>query len=137
MTRKRIGTGLLEAFSRPCEHCAGRGLIIEHEPIPPDQTKKPKATKSADKKKAPKSETTAKTAKKSKSSKTAGAPRQLDADGTQESPAVDSVDAAASPGPPTRSLLDRVEDDLPPAVTPRKRTRKRATRPAGQPTPTS
>ena len=26
MTRKRIGTGLLEAFSETCEHCQGRGL---------------------------------------------------------------------------------------------------------------
>ena len=25
MTRKRLGTGLLEVFSEPCEHCAGRG----------------------------------------------------------------------------------------------------------------
>jgi ribonuclease E len=35
MTRKRIGTGLLEAFSEPCEHCQGRGLIVHHEPIDP------------------------------------------------------------------------------------------------------
>ena len=28
MTRKRIGTGLLEAFSETCEHCHGRGVII-------------------------------------------------------------------------------------------------------------
>jgi ribonuclease E len=33
MTRKRIGTGLLEAFSESCEHCQGRGLIIHHEPV--------------------------------------------------------------------------------------------------------
>ena len=35
MTRKRIGTGLLEAFSEPCEHCKGRGLILHTEPIEP------------------------------------------------------------------------------------------------------
>ena len=28
MTRKRIGTGLLEAFSENCDHCHGRGLIL-------------------------------------------------------------------------------------------------------------
>ena len=28
MTRKRIGSGLLESFSTPCEHCAGRGLRV-------------------------------------------------------------------------------------------------------------
>ena len=33
MTRKRVGEGLLEAFSEPCEHCHGRGVIIHAEPI--------------------------------------------------------------------------------------------------------
>ncbi len=33
MTRKRVGQGLLEAFSETCEHCHGRGLIIHTEPI--------------------------------------------------------------------------------------------------------
>jgi len=28
MTRKRIGQGLLEAFSEVCEHCKGRGVIV-------------------------------------------------------------------------------------------------------------
>ncbi len=37
MTRKRIGTGLLEAFSETCDHCGGRGLITHHEPV---ETKK-------------------------------------------------------------------------------------------------
>ena len=35
MTRKRIGTGLLEAFNESCEHCQGRGLIVHHEPVEP------------------------------------------------------------------------------------------------------
>ncbi len=33
MTRKRIGTGLLEAFSTDCEHCKGRGLILHDHPV--------------------------------------------------------------------------------------------------------
>jgi ribonuclease E len=33
MTRKRIGQGLLEAFSETCEHCKGRGVIIHTEPV--------------------------------------------------------------------------------------------------------
>ena len=33
MTRKRLGLGLLETFSEACEVCAGRGLIVHHEPI--------------------------------------------------------------------------------------------------------
>jgi ribonuclease E len=34
MTRKRVGQGLLEAFSETCEVCKGRGLIIYTEPVP-------------------------------------------------------------------------------------------------------
>ena len=33
MTRKRVGSGLLEAFSVPCEHCNGRGVLISLEPV--------------------------------------------------------------------------------------------------------
>ncbi|HET6502733.1 MAG TPA: Rne/Rng family ribonuclease [Amycolatopsis sp.] len=32
MTRKKVGTGLLEAFSAPCEHCKGRGVVVSIEP---------------------------------------------------------------------------------------------------------
>jgi ribonuclease E len=32
MTRKRIGTGLLESFSEPCEVCKGRGHIVHLDP---------------------------------------------------------------------------------------------------------
>jgi ribonuclease E len=33
MTRKKLGLGLLETFGEACEVCAGRGLIIHHEPV--------------------------------------------------------------------------------------------------------
>ena len=33
MTRKRIGTGLLEAFSTDCEACKGRGLVLHDHPV--------------------------------------------------------------------------------------------------------
>jgi ribonuclease E len=33
MTRKRVGEGLLEAFSEPCEVCHGRGVIVHTEPV--------------------------------------------------------------------------------------------------------
>ena len=33
MTRKRIGTGLLEAFSENCEHCQGRGVVVHDHPV--------------------------------------------------------------------------------------------------------
>ncbi|RFA15879.1 ribonuclease E/G [Subtercola boreus] len=32
MTRKKLGLGLLESFSEPCEVCAGRGVIVHHDP---------------------------------------------------------------------------------------------------------
>src|SRR6201747_3033458 len=33
MTRKRVGQGLLEVFSEPCEHCRGRGVIVSTDPV--------------------------------------------------------------------------------------------------------
>ncbi len=33
MTRKKLGLGLIESFSEPCEHCVGRGIIIHHDPV--------------------------------------------------------------------------------------------------------
>jgi ribonuclease E len=33
MTRKRVGGGLLEAYSTPCEHCRGRGVVISTDPV--------------------------------------------------------------------------------------------------------
>ncbi|GAB2953428.1 hypothetical protein GCM10027280_47290 [Micromonospora polyrhachis] len=48
MTRKRIGAGLLEAFSETCECCKGRGLIIHTEPVP----EKPRAAGAGEKVKA-------------------------------------------------------------------------------------
>ncbi|MFG1678004.1 Rne/Rng family ribonuclease [Micromonospora sp. NPDC049282] len=48
MTRKRIGAGLLEAFSETCECCKGRGLVIHTEPVP----EKPRAGGAGEKVKA-------------------------------------------------------------------------------------
>lgn len=33
MTRKRLGLGLLETFSETCEHCQGRGVVVQGEPV--------------------------------------------------------------------------------------------------------
>ncbi|MGH3776538.1 MAG: translation initiation factor IF-2 N-terminal domain-containing protein [Pseudonocardiaceae bacterium] len=33
MTRKKVGTGLLEAYSTTCEHCKGRGVVVSAEPV--------------------------------------------------------------------------------------------------------
>jgi ribonuclease E len=37
MTRKRVGAGLLEAFSEPCDSCNGRGVLVHFEPTEPGQ----------------------------------------------------------------------------------------------------
>ena len=36
MTRKRVGGGLLEHFSTPCEHCRGRGVVISTDGLSSD-----------------------------------------------------------------------------------------------------
>ncbi len=33
LTRKRLGTGLIEAFSTSCPHCSGRGITLHTDPI--------------------------------------------------------------------------------------------------------
>lgn len=33
MTRKRVGEGLVEAFSTTCQACEGRGFIVHHHPV--------------------------------------------------------------------------------------------------------
>ncbi len=33
LTRKRLGTGLIEAFSTSCPHCAGRGILVQADPV--------------------------------------------------------------------------------------------------------
>ncbi|OBH90650.1 ribonuclease [Mycobacterium sp. E2733] len=33
LTRKRLGTGLVEAFSTSCTHCGGRGILLHTDPV--------------------------------------------------------------------------------------------------------
>ena len=40
MTRKRIGTGLVESFSENCEHCQGRGVVIHDAPVEPKKARR-------------------------------------------------------------------------------------------------
>ncbi|MFB9663003.1 Rne/Rng family ribonuclease [Glycomyces mayteni] len=40
MTRKRVGQGLIEAFSEPCDHCKGRGVIVHTDEILGNSRKK-------------------------------------------------------------------------------------------------
>lgn len=39
LTRKRLGTGLVEAFSTTCPHCSGRGIMLHADPV--DSTSAP------------------------------------------------------------------------------------------------
>jgi len=41
MTRKRVGQGLVEAFSTTCEHCKGRGFLVHGEPVAEASTPQP------------------------------------------------------------------------------------------------
>ncbi|MEU8894698.1 translation initiation factor IF-2 N-terminal domain-containing protein [Nocardia sp. NPDC048505] len=38
MTRKKLGTGLVEAFSTTCEHCHGRGILVHNYPVEPSSS---------------------------------------------------------------------------------------------------
>ncbi|AEI08998.1 ribonuclease E [Corynebacterium resistens DSM 45100] len=42
MTRKRLGTGLLETFSTVCAECEGRGVIIHSDPVEQDFDEAPR-----------------------------------------------------------------------------------------------
>jgi ribonuclease E len=42
MTRKRVGQGLLEAFSETCKECGGRGVILTMDPVATKRPPKPK-----------------------------------------------------------------------------------------------
>ena len=33
LTRKKLGTGLIEAFSTTCPHCGGRGILLHGDPV--------------------------------------------------------------------------------------------------------
>ncbi|MDN4478366.1 Rne/Rng family ribonuclease [Demequina sp. SYSU T00068] len=46
MTRKRVGQGLVEAFSETCEHCKGRGFLVHGEPVAEATEKQPEARRS-------------------------------------------------------------------------------------------
>ncbi len=66
MTRKRVGQGLVEAFSTTCEHCKGRGFLVQGEPVgessepqpePAQRRRASRAKAKADEPKAPAAET--------------------------------------------------------------------------------
>ncbi len=45
MTRKRLGLGLLETFSETCEHCQGRGVVVQGEPVTKQKSSEPSGSR--------------------------------------------------------------------------------------------
>jgi ribonuclease E len=93
MTRKRVGQGLIEAFSEPCEVCQGRGIKVHLEPVVhrgdhagSDRQDRPERTD--------KVERLARVAKASKTAKAAPAAEPTDSAESAES--ADSADSAQS-----------------------------------------
>ncbi|MEW2444193.1 Rne/Rng family ribonuclease [Micromonospora marina] len=111
MTRKRIGAGLLEAFSETCECCKGRGLIIHTEPVP----EKPRAG-AGEKVKAVASAVAAPTEEKTgrRRGRKAAAEKPA-AEAAPEQPAAQAEPPAAQavepPVAPERTVAEVVEND--------------------------
>jgi ribonuclease E len=115
MTRKRIGTDLLEAFSEPCEHCNGRGLLIHFEPVEPAPSPVDVGGDGA-----------GRAGRRRRAAKAAAEPPTP----TEMAQAVAAVEAVVS-------TEDEDLEDLEPLTvepaTPPRRSRRRAERPAGEP----
>jgi ribonuclease E len=47
LTRKKLGTGLIEAFSTTCTHCGGRGIMLHGDPVDSTQSANRKAEPSS------------------------------------------------------------------------------------------
>ena len=78
MTRKRVGEGLVEAFSSPCEACEGRGFIVHRHPV---------ETSGAD--------SSSKGAKSAKKSQKRAEPRRIE-DGVEHERAKEALSAIAA-----------------------------------------
>ncbi|MEU7760074.1 Rne/Rng family ribonuclease [Micromonospora aurantiaca (nom. illeg.)] len=109
MTRKRIGAGLLEAFSETCECCKGRGVIIHTEPVP----EKPRGG-AGEKVKAVASAVTAPVEEKSGRRRGRKAAAEKPAVEAAPEPAAvqpPAVEPPAAPAAPERTVAEVVETD--------------------------
>ena len=91
MTRKRVGQGLVEAFSTPCECCGGRGFIVHDAPVENQQVDmSASASRSAERR-----------PRRSRSEgprKTKGAAKAARKAAKEEAPRKDAEDAGDVPG---------------------------------------
>ncbi|MEU4792202.1 Rne/Rng family ribonuclease [Micromonospora tulbaghiae] len=107
MTRKRIGAGLLEAFSETCECCKGRGVIIHTEPVP----EKPRGS-AGEKVKAVASAVTAPAEEKGRRRGRKAAAEKPAVEAAPEQPAAQAAaEPAAAPAAPERTVAEVVETD--------------------------
>lgn len=108
MTRKRIGAGLLEAFSETCECCKGRGVIIHTEPVP----EKPRAGGAAERVKAVASAVTAPaTEEKGRRRGRKAAAEKPAAEAAPEQPAAEQPAAPEPPVEPVKAVAEVADDD--------------------------
>jgi ribonuclease E len=115
MTRKRIGAGLLEAFTETCDHCKGRGLIIHTEPVPekrvPGAATQVKAVAAAARTEAPAQQPSTKSRRR-RGGGNEPAPAETE-EVTTETAAADAKAAPAEPvaAEPAPSVQDRTTED--------------------------
>jgi ribonuclease E len=148
MTRKKIGLGLLETFGEACEVCAGRGVVVHHDPILKHKTQIVGPRRKGGRQGSPSKTAHAITekAKKGLAQVAASTISHQSPSGIADSPEADEEAAREQPVaileipiPPVRhrprvstseaeQLLDSVLDALPPAKTSApSRTRRRVT----------
>ncbi|MFG1721470.1 Rne/Rng family ribonuclease [Micromonospora chalcea] len=110
MTRKRIGAGLLEAFSETCECCKGRGVIIHTEPVP----EKPRGGGAGEKVKAVASAVAAPAEEKGRRRGRKAAAEKPAVEVAPEQPAAQppaGIEPPVAVAPPERTVAEVVETD--------------------------
>ncbi|MFN2625303.1 MAG: ribonuclease E/G, partial [Mycobacteriales bacterium] len=117
LTRKRISQGLLEAFSEPCPHCNGRGLIVHSEPVPEKLRPEPREDRPPAKPRVPTPKEIAAAAK-------AAAGANGDEPTVATEPAADAVEPRADAAGGDAAEADGAAPDDTPAKKPARRRRK-------------
>ncbi|MFC4911247.1 Rne/Rng family ribonuclease [Actinomadura gamaensis] len=130
MTRKRVGQGLLEAFSETCESCNGRGIHVHLTPVEPKGADKGGSAKESGRRRKRKGEV-----ERAVEEKIARSSRKDDDEESEAQAAVEAADAVeesegTAPGALTEDAPEPVETSA--NGRGRRRTR-RATRPAAAP----